>query len=91
MKKIRDALAHGNISFEADQKNEIAAIHLWTCPLGKDKVDWDCKLDIKQLRNILVEFVGFANDNDLPNRKPMKKGDACKKQLKRLAWRNQGI
>ena len=79
MKKIRDALAHGNISFEADQKKEIAAIHLWTCPLGKDEVDWDYKLDIKQLRNILYEFVDFAKDNDLPNRKPMKKGDVCKK------------
>ncbi len=73
--KIRDALAHGLFAIEGEN-GEIAALHLWTCPDGKN-VDWSATISVKHMREILETFVRFAEGRRLPFRPKKVKGDQC--------------
>ena len=72
--KIRHALAHGNLSFEPGENKEIKAIHLWTSR-NRKVVDWDCRLDVEQLRDILIKFVELAKKHNPPLEEPLQKGN----------------
>jgi hypothetical protein len=60
-RRVRNALAHGQIKFQAEAK-EISHIHLWTrSEQGKGPIDWAGKLTVKQFEKLLREFCNFVD------------------------------
>jgi hypothetical protein len=76
VKRIRDALAHGNMVFEADSKQEIEKVHLWTCS-HKQEVDWDAEIEVSEMRKTLIYFVQVAGTLKLTPRTLLRKGAPC--------------
>ena len=79
--KMRDALAHGLIAFESDPEGEIDAIHLWTCS-RQQTVDWDARLSVEQVRQMLKCFVRASAEHVGDFHTPCRRGEPCKQHVR---------
>jgi hypothetical protein len=59
---MRNAMAHGNVKFEANGQNEIIAIHLWTnSQQGRGPIDWAAALSVSDFELLLRRFCTFVD------------------------------
>jgi len=59
LKKLRNAMAHGNVKFLSDAEGDIAKVRLWN--LTPDGYwDWGTTLTVRELREILERVVAIA-------------------------------
>ena len=66
---IRNSLAHGNIHYLKDHKNDIGALFIWNEWNGWRT--WAATLDVSTLRDFLERFEAAARDlPDRPQRRP---------------------
>ena len=76
--KIRDAMAHGLFVFEEDDSKEICALHVWTCATpNHETVDWDARITVEAMRQMLECFAMAAQRGVLKPRTARHSGDSC--------------
>lgn len=56
MRYLRNAIAHFNIEFIADENKNIAGLRVWNTPPGK-AINWKAEMGILELRGIVERFI----------------------------------
>jgi hypothetical protein len=62
IKKLRNAVLHGNIEFRPEHPAEIDSVILWNTPNGKMNRTWQTTLNLTDIKAALEEFVTLANE-----------------------------
>jgi len=59
---LRNAVAHFNIEFIADGKGEIVALKVWNYNPKEQRIDWQARLYINDLRQFTKRFVDLIQE-----------------------------
>lgn len=59
IRMLRNGVSHCNVTFIADNKNQLTGLKIWNHEGGKkhNPTNWEAELSISDLRNIAIKFV----------------------------------